>query len=129
MRIDVTSEDIQQGQRQNPKGCPVGRALSRAGIPTCGVTGPAVILKDDRNIATALLLPEVVQNWISDFDQGRSVEPIAFNVGRPVPVACGCVKRNGKRNGDAEAKGRRAVIRVGCPVCGAGKGAGAGFAE
>jgi hypothetical protein len=130
MRIDVTRDDIQQGQRQNPKGCPVGRALDRAGVSHCGVTGLAVIMKDNRNIATALLLPEVVQNWIADFHQGKSVEPIAFDLGRPVPATCGCVRKNGvKRNGSSEGLGRPAATNGTCPVCGTSSVTGSGFAE
>ncbi len=95
MKIVVTKEDIENGKRQDPKGCPVGRALTRAGIGHCCVAGPAVILKNERQQATALLLPDAVRNWIASFDGGQAVEPIRFEVGVPVTVVCRCNGHNG----------------------------------
>ncbi len=111
MRIVVTKEDIENGTRQDPKGCPVGRALSRAGINHCCVTGPAVILKNERQHATALLLPEAVRSWIVNYDRGNSVEPIGFEVGLPVTAVCRCNGHNGSGK-DTECPAARSRLEL-----------------
>ncbi len=93
MKITVTQEDIAQGRRCDPNHCPVGRAVSRIGVRHYCVTETAVIIKGDCPSATALLLPDMVRNWIVNFDEQKPVEPISFELGLPVPVACGCTER------------------------------------
>ncbi|HWI56617.1 MAG TPA: hypothetical protein VNZ22_05290, partial [Bacillota bacterium] len=60
MKITVTTEDIQQSSRCDPDGCPIGRALSRAGVEHYGVVGSSVLVVDDQNEAQSLSLPPQV---------------------------------------------------------------------
>ncbi len=114
MRIVVTKEDIEKGRRQDPKGCPIGRALSRAGVNHCCVAGAAVILRNEPQQVTALLLPDVVRNWIFDFDRGKTVEPIGFEVGLPVKALCHCRGQNG--GGSEECPAARNRLEPGRPL-------------
>ena len=110
MKIKVTREDIEKGERRDPHSCPVGRAVSRAGIIHCCVTESAVIVPDGGPSPTALLLPDVVQSWILDFDAQKPVQPISFEVGLPVPVVCNCSGHE-QPNGCA-ARARRAGVEL-----------------
>ena len=83
MTISVTREDIEQGRRCDPDCCPVGRALSRAGVVHFGVVGPTVMVADDAEHATGLPLPTAVKDWILDFDGAQPVEPITFDLTLP----------------------------------------------
>jgi hypothetical protein len=97
MKISVTKDDIEKGQPRNPNACPIGRAIERAGLQDYCVTGTAIVVADTRQQTSALLLPEAVQQWISDFDKAKPVGPISFELGLPVPALCNC-------NGSKEAK-------------------------
>jgi hypothetical protein len=80
MTISVTKEDIKHGKRCDPDCCPIGRALSRAGIVHFGVVGPTVMVADDSDHATGLPLPKEVKDWILEFDGAGPVEPITFDL-------------------------------------------------
>ena len=80
MKIEVTENDIEHGQRGDPKCCAIGRALDRAGVMHFGVMGPAVLLANELRLSTALLLPPFVQRWILDFDAGKPVQPFSFEL-------------------------------------------------
>ncbi len=84
MRITVTQEDIENGRRCDPDCCPIGRALSRAGVVHYGVVGEAVMVLDEQQHATDLPLPGEIREWILDFDGRRPVEPISFEL--PIPA-------------------------------------------
>lgn len=79
MNIRVTSEDIEHGQMRDPYGCPVARAVRRAGIAHFGVTGMAVMAGEDRQ-RTMVILPSVAQDWIKAFDYGMPVAPFEFEL-------------------------------------------------
>jgi hypothetical protein len=83
MKIEVTQQDIDNGRRCDPDCCPIGRALSRAGVSHYGVVGAAVMIEDAAHTARPLPLPSEVRNWIVEFDGSRPVEPITFNL--PLP--------------------------------------------
>lgn len=83
MRIEVTEEDIQYGCRCDPDCCPVGRALSRAGLAHLGVLGTAVRVECQRQEVVLLVLPEEVQNWILCFDGYGPVSPFSFELELP----------------------------------------------
>jgi len=79
MNIRVTSEDIEHGQMRDPYGCPVARAVRRAGVAHFGVTGMAVMAGEDRQ-RTMVILPGVAQDWIKAFDYGMPVAPFEFEL-------------------------------------------------
>lgn len=84
MRIEITQEDIRHGCRCDPDCCPVGRALSRAGVSHFGVLGPAVVIADGEQHVTFMQLPEEVTEWILSFDRFEPVRPFTFELGLPV---------------------------------------------
>jgi len=79
MNIRVTSEDIEHGQMRDPYGCPVARAVRRAGVAHFGVTGMAVMAGEDRQ-RTMVILPSIAQDWIKAFDYGMPVAPFEFEL-------------------------------------------------
>lgn len=76
--VEVTADDIKQGQRDNCLDCPVARALNRAFN-----LGPACVDTDifyfDWGYDTHSL-PEEVTEFIVNFDDGQQVEPFSFVV-------------------------------------------------
>jgi hypothetical protein len=80
MKITVTQEDIQAGQRRDPEQCAVALALFRAGLDHCGVMGPSVTVSDAFGRLICLPLPVAVSDWIFDFDAGKAVGPITFEM-------------------------------------------------
>ncbi len=83
MKIEVTQQDIEQGRRCDPDCCPVGRALSRAGVTHLGVSGTVVVSDDGDRHASFLMLPEEVRDWILRFDECEPVNPITFELVLP----------------------------------------------
>ncbi len=92
MKITVTKQDIENGRRCDPDCCPVGRALSRAGVLHLGVVGAAVMVADGPGHAVSLPLPGAVESWILDFDGSRPVEPMSFELALPAQ------RKNGPRH-------------------------------
>jgi len=88
MNITVTKEDIEHGLRRDPEHCAIARALMRAGLDHFGVMGPSVMVADGWGRLTSLRLPEVVSDWIFNFDAGNPVGPLRFELDlpeRPLP--------------------------------------------
>ncbi len=81
--IAVTEDDIQNGRRCDPNACPVGRALSRAGVLHSGVLGPTVVVVDGQARPTVLPLPQSVSEWILEFDGCRQVQAFSFELALP----------------------------------------------
>jgi hypothetical protein len=79
--IDVTNEDIREGVHGSAYLCPVARAVSRAiGIrPELGdvLIGPLNISIPRHRVGR---LPDVVSDFIRDFDQHRPVHPFQFRL-------------------------------------------------
>lgn len=80
-KVAVTESDIRKGKRCDPCGCPVALALKRSGFPHASVLGTnwmtdwRIEPPDDGH-----LLPPEAARFVDDFDEGRDVEPIAFEV-------------------------------------------------
>ena len=76
MKISVTQEDIEQGQRENCNYCPVALAIKRVvkpwdmavGTSTCGIN------------AHSYTLPTVAMMFIDSFDKGLPVQPFEFEL-------------------------------------------------
>ena len=81
--ITITKEDILNGRRCDPNSCPVGRALSRAGVSHFGVIGPTVVIVDGQDRRRIMPLPENVSEWILEFDACRQVKPLVFELALP----------------------------------------------
>ena len=80
MKINVTAQDIQQGQKRDPEQCAVARALLRAGLNHSGVMGPSVMVSDAWGRLISLPLPTAVSDWIFNFDAGKAVRPSSFEM-------------------------------------------------
>lgn len=77
MKISVTQEDIDYGIPGSCLHCPVAIALERYTGDTCEVWGGgAVNLKD----LSTIDLPEKVNEFIQDFDEGNPVHPLEFDI-------------------------------------------------
>ncbi len=75
MRIHVNYRDIDDGEPGSPHRCPIALALKRKLKTTnVRVTGGALI--DGHRFS----LPAKARDFISDFDEGRDVEPLVFNL-------------------------------------------------
>lgn len=82
LRVEVTAEDIAQGVRNQAFECPVACALTRSGLdhpsawPSRVYYGPF----DAPNGRLTAKLPEEAAAFIAAFDDGRPVEPFAFEI-------------------------------------------------
>jgi hypothetical protein len=80
LKITVTEQDILQGVRGHIYICPVGLAAFRVFNKKVIVDGGKIYTYDDRNMEIGYQLPKEISNWIADYDNGKVVEPIEFEV-------------------------------------------------
>ncbi len=78
MKIEVTQEDIRNGQRGNPCECPIAIACHRAFPDASYVRIQSIAFIDDRDYA----MPEESHDFMRKFDlQGPSaVSPFTFDL-------------------------------------------------
>jgi hypothetical protein len=79
IKIDVTSDDIAKGEREQPCRCPIALALTRA-HPGQWVLGEhtADFYFDDAD--GTISLPNEARDFIKRFDNGDPVEPFSFEL-------------------------------------------------
>ena len=83
--VQVTSDDIEKGQRRNDWSCPICLALFRA-TGTKWVVNPENCYPiTDRDCF--IPLPEEVQDFIRDFDAQGFGEPFSFEIDAPEKAA------------------------------------------
>jgi hypothetical protein len=90
INIVVTADDIANGKPSDLANCPIALAAKRAGfIDEILVIGSSICLWDRINVikGSAILLPDFVQHWITDFDCRIKIE---FEVDAPEM----CLSRN-----------------------------------
>lgn len=78
MRIQVTQEDIDKGQRVHPIYCPIARAIKRHAhkpVRVLADTGITVGGKQYRHTAGSL-------EFVERFDMGQPVKPFEFELRR-----------------------------------------------
>ncbi len=80
MRIEVTAEDIAQGQPKQARSCPIALAFLRATAETWAIIGRWATLSRHDHLARAALLPAEAQGFEDQFDDGLPCEPFAFDV-------------------------------------------------
>ena len=73
-KIQITQEDIDKGLRRNASNCAIAVGLKQEFAYGISVTDVLQIGNDDYQAT-----PEVVR-WFTDFDRGRSVEPITIEL-------------------------------------------------
>ena len=82
VRINVTQEHIEQGVRGNVYSCAVALAAQE-------VLGRDIVMIADIALRRGAVwskfavLPEMVRAWIVEFDDGRSMAPITFELDIP----------------------------------------------
>ena len=75
--VHVSMSDIAQGRRKASDGCPVGRALRRAGFKQ-PIVSSRVIYWD--GFEACVDHPPGVSDFIVRFDRGRPVRPFSFDI-------------------------------------------------
>ncbi len=87
VRIEVTREDIRDGQRFNGHTCPVALALKRAGVPA--IVGYASVslqkVRDDDDFMYEVDLPSPIPEWIQRFDDLTLLGLPRMFIRRPKP--------------------------------------------
>lgn len=79
MRIDVTQEDIDQGERGSCLKCAVALAIHRATQREIEV-GYFTAGEHDCNWNEVISLPPLATQFIADFDLGAPVTPFSFEL-------------------------------------------------
>lgn len=74
--VNVTQEDIDEGQRHQCRRCPIALAASMV-IPVAGVTDDIYVDAENDDI-TFYELPEEAKKFIERFDANAKVEPFQF---------------------------------------------------
>ena len=81
IRIEVTREDILHGEPREPHYCPIALATKRAIPDACRIEviedDEAYWLLTDREM---VVLPEVAQQFVEEFDETGLVLPIEFDL-------------------------------------------------
>lgn len=81
--VTVTERDIKLGEKHDTQSCPVSRAVARSfhkKIGTYIIWGKTIefpLLHDESKSVKA---PKSVENFVSDFDSGETVEPFTFKL-------------------------------------------------
>jgi hypothetical protein len=84
--VDVTADDIAQGQRRGGSTCPIARAISRVWPYPVSVGGTCAALHDSDGLggrSTCVDFPPVARAFIGAFDSGLSVKPFSFTIELP----------------------------------------------
>lgn len=83
MKITVTKEDIAQGKTCNPHSCPCALALLRAlalGTDAVTVRPDYISVYRFSPRAKQIPTPPAVLEFIDNFDAGRVVQPMEFEI-------------------------------------------------
>lgn len=84
VRVEVETDDIQDGERCSISSCPVARAATRATKKRTDVNGSYArfYMKDEYGTCCewSAELPKDAKEWIKRYDEGMVQAPIAFNL-------------------------------------------------
>ena len=96
MKIQVTKEDIEKGERGSCEWCPVALAIQRTYDLKNGkdkmvvVDGDGVGIWDRNNGEQHYQLPQIARDFIHDFDNDRKVAeglgPFSFKIGKRIKI-------------------------------------------
>lgn len=78
--VKVTDEDIQNGKSYDPCKCPIALALRRQTGLNAAVGNGATLFTDDLITYESTNWPEIADRFIINFDTGRPVTPIEFDL-------------------------------------------------
>lgn len=83
MKIEVTQEDIDSGERRCEGGCPIAMAVSRA-FGFCRVVvktlNCCVWAENRTSLPLYFSLPMAARQFIQNFDNGEGVDPFTFDL-------------------------------------------------
>lgn len=82
MKVKITEEHIEYGMRGSCFFCPIAKSVQEQTHRKVYVTGTQIIVQS-RGRPRIYLLPVKIVQWIRDFDWGRTVGPVKFEV-KPV---------------------------------------------
>jgi hypothetical protein len=85
IKIEVTQDDINKGERGNARFCPIARACSRI-IPNSSkpsIAGGRWNYVNVNNIERRFNVPDFVNDFINDYDLNNPVTPIEFDIDIP----------------------------------------------
>lgn len=78
IKVSVTATDIRLGVPENPKSCPIARAISR-----CAPRYYVAVAPDAIYVANHVYKPsDTVQKFIYDFDRENRVKPFKFTLSK-----------------------------------------------
>jgi hypothetical protein len=80
--IEVTQNDIEQGEEGVFDCCPIGLCLHRLGCEKVDVDEDRILLTYNSN-RYVYKTPRAANLFIDDFDSGRKVAPIQFKLEKP----------------------------------------------
>lgn len=75
MRIFITQEDIDKGQKSNCYECPIAQSLKRKGSHNVAVFDGSIWMAGEEFIT-----PLNVDDFIRAFDAGKPVQPFSFEL-------------------------------------------------
>jgi hypothetical protein len=78
IRVDVTTEDIEHGDRQSYVTCPVALAVRRVMGRLIEVSNRGWVITEDEEANADL--PDDVTERIIDYDEGGAMEPFSFEL-------------------------------------------------
>jgi hypothetical protein len=80
VEINVTDEDIKNGERADCELCPIACAARRAGIDYALVNTTYILVGP---MAVRIALPTEAQAFVIEFDSGQPVQPFTFTIQIP----------------------------------------------
>lgn len=83
LKVNVTQEHIDKGERYNTGGCPIAWAL-RDALPEgcCGINVHVrvAVWFDDAQVYHQAWLPRPAQDFVVEFDNGYDISPFSFEL-------------------------------------------------
>lgn len=76
--ITVTQEDIDSGTLDNGESCPIAQALIRMNYDDVFVDEQILTICDEK-----IVLPLICTDFITNFDDGKKVQPFSFMLDLP----------------------------------------------
>ncbi len=79
LRINVTQDDIDNGERSNPNCCPIAHAVTRMGFSSVRVEEAVIGFTDAyKEIYKGVPLTRAAKRFIKRFDRFKKVHPSTF---------------------------------------------------
>lgn len=78
-KIEVTQDDINNGDRDDTQSCPIALALLKAGFTEPRVDGCDICYTEGDKVKS-VMSPSVVRDFVKSFDRGLPVKPFSFEL-------------------------------------------------